>query len=150
MVRTITHPTKGLTAIELLIVVGIVAVLVVFASPILSSMIWKSELEQAIEITEASVKQARDTARFYSMDVMMHLQAGENREQPSITLSIPAMRRDAVLNDVKEEFALPIGIQIVSDERIVHFDPAGEVERPAHVKIISSQAKGKTREFVIE
>jgi Tfp pilus assembly protein FimT len=150
MIRNITHPAKGLTAIELLITVGIVAVVVVFASPILSSMIWKSELDQAIEITESSVKQARETARFYAVDVMLQLQTDENREQQSITLSIPAMRKDAVLNEVKEEFVLPVGIQIISDERTVHFDSAGEVEWPAHVTIVSNQAKGKTREFVIE
>ena len=64
MIRTGIAPAKGLTAIELLIIISIVALLVAFAAPLIKTMSSKSEFEQAIEITEASVKHARWTARF--------------------------------------------------------------------------------------
>jgi len=143
-------PGKGLTAIELLIIISIVALVVAFAAPMMKAMSPKSEFEQAIEITEASVEQARWTARFYKAEVFLRLETDENREQHSITLSVPKMQKDLVLNEVKESFSLPIGIQIDSDNTIIHFDSTGEVELPAQILISSNQADYKSRLLVVE
>ena len=60
------------------------------------------------------------------------------------------MQKDLVLNEVKERFPLPNGIQIVSDDTIIRFDPAGEVEMPAYILISSSQAEYKSRQLVVK
>ena len=49
MVRTIIRTEKGLTAIELLIMISIFAVIVIFAAPRFTNS--KSEIVQAIKIT---------------------------------------------------------------------------------------------------
>ena len=149
MIKSKIGRVKGLTAIELLIIISIVALLVTFAAPMIKTMSSKSEFEQAIEITEASVEQARWTARFYQTEVLLRLETGENQKQHSITISVPKMQKDLVLNEVKEEFPLPIGIQIVSDDKIIRFDPTGEVEMPAHILVSSNQAEYKSRQLVI-
>jgi len=149
MIRKGIAPAKGLTAIELLIVISIVALLVAFAAPMIKTMSHKSEFEQAIEITEASVEQARWTARFYKAEVLLSLENDENQKQHSITLSVPQMQKDLVLNEVKEEFPLPNGIQIISDETIIRFNPAGEVELPAYILVSSSQAENESRQLVV-
>jgi len=149
MIRKGIAPAKGLTAIELLIVISIVALLVAFAAPMIKTMSPKSEFEQAIEITEASVEQARWTARFYKAEVLLSLENDENQKQHSITLSVPQMQKDLVLNEVKEEFPLPNGIQIISDETIIRFNPAGEVELPAYILVSSSQAENESRQLVV-
>jgi len=149
MIKTKTASAKGLTAIELLIIISIVALVVTFAAPMIKTLSFKSEFEQAIEITEASVEQARWTARFYKTEVILQLETGENQKQHSIKLSVPQMQKDLVLNEVKEEFPLPIGIQLVSDDTTIRFDPTGQVVLPAHILVSSSHAEHKSRQLVV-
>ena len=59
------------------------------------------------------------------------------------------MQQDLVLNEVKESFPLPNGIQIVIEDTIIRFDPAGEVETPAYILVSSSQAEYKSRRLVV-
>jgi len=150
MKQAMMAPWKGLTAIELLIIISIIALIVAFAAPMMKAMSSKSEFEQAIEITEASVEQARWTARFYHAEVLLSLETDENQEQHSITLSVPKMRKDLVLNEVKERFPLPVGIQIASDDTIIRFDPTGKVESPTQILISSNQAEYKSHQLVVK
>jgi hypothetical protein len=143
-------PAKGASALELLIIAGAIAVLVAFASTIADFAKPKSELEQAITITESSVQLARKTARLYKTDVIMRLVVKDHEKQQSIVLSFPKMQKDPVLNEVKEEFVLPPGIQIVIDGEIVHFEPDGEVELPGQILVLSNQAENISHQFVIE
>lgn len=149
MIKSKITQMKGLTAIELLIIISIVALVVAFATPMIKTLSSKSEFEQAIEITEASVKHARWTARFYKTEVLLRLEADENQQQHAITLSVPKMQQDLVLNEVKERFPLPIGIQIVSDDTIIRFDPTGQVKLPAHILLSSNQAEYKSHQLVV-
>jgi Tfp pilus assembly protein FimT len=150
MIRIKTGPVKGLTAIELLVIISFVALVAAFAAPIKNAVSPKSDFKQAIEITEASIEQARRIARFYKADVLMRLETDEKQEQQFITLTIPKMQKDLVLSEVKEEFPLPTGIQVVSDGTIIRFDPNGEVQLPAHVLVFSDLAQGKSRRLVIK
>jgi hypothetical protein len=143
-------PAKGASALELLIIAGAIAVLVAFASTIVDFAKPKSELEQAITITESSVQLARKTARLYKTDVIMRLVVKDHEKQQSIVLSFPKLQKDPVLNEVEEEFVLPPGIQIVIDGEIVHFEPDGEVELPGQILVLSNQAENTSHQFVIE
>ena len=147
MVRIITSAAKGLTAIELLIIVSVVGVLVIFTAPLLNGS--KSEFDQAIKITESTVEQARQTARFYKTDVLMRLETDEQKNRQSITLAIPRMNSQQVLNEVKEEFQLPDGIQVVSEDRVFHFDAHGEIAIPAQLLFVSDRMKDQSRQLVI-
>jgi len=150
MTRTTGHSAKGITAIELLITAGVVAVLVAFAGPLVSSMMFNSDLEQAIEITESSVQKARDTARLYQTDVLMSLEMDEQKKLQSIVLSIPAMQRDLTLNEVKEDIALPFGFQAFIDGEIIHFGPTGEVKSPVAVTVVSNQTEKTSQRLIID
>jgi hypothetical protein len=59
------------------------------------------------------------------------------------------MQNDLVLNEVREEFPLPNGIQIVSDDTIIRFDTAGEVELPTYILVSSNQAEYKSLQLVV-
>ena len=139
-----------MTALELLMTLGVVAILVAFAAPLVSSVMSKSELQQAIEITESSVQQARATARIYNTDVLMRLEMDEQKKLQYIVISIPALKRDLALNEVKEDFALPLGFQAVFDGDTIHFDPRGEVELPVDVTVVSIQADATGHRLVID
>jgi Tfp pilus assembly protein FimT len=147
MVRIITSPEKGLTAIELLIIVSVVAVLVIFTAPLLSGS--KSEFDQAVKITESTVEQARQTARFYKTNVLIRLETDEQKNHQSITLSIPRIKSQSVLNEVTEEFQLPEGIQVISEDQVIHFDERGEIAIPAQLLFVSDRLKDQSRQLVI-
>ena len=147
MVRILTSPEKGLTAIELLIIVSVVAVLVIFTAPLLSGS--KSEFDQAVKITESTVEQARQTARFYKTNVLIRLETDEQKNHQSITLSIPRIKSQSVLNEVTEEFQLPEGIQVISEDQVIHFDERGEIAIPAQLLFVSDRLKDQSRQLVI-
>ena len=149
MIRT-TRFVRGITALELLIIAAVAAVLVAFAVPLVSYMMSKSDMEQAINITESSIQSAREAARFYNTDVLIHLEMDEEEKQQSIVLSIPALQKDPALNEVTEDYALPLGFQVYIDSEIIHFEPTGEVELPAHVKIVSNSGENPDHQLVID
>ena len=150
MDRSQIGPAKGATALELLIIAGAIAVLTAFASTVVDYAKPKSELEQAITITDSSVQHARKTARLYKTDVTMRLVVTDHDKQQTIVLSFPKMQKDPVLNEVKETFVLPPGIQIVIDGEIVHFEPDGEVALPGQILVLSNHAENISHQFVIE
>ena len=150
MDRTTISPAKGISALELLIIAGGLAVLAAFATSIIGFAKPKSELEQAIEITESSVVHARQAARFYKTDVLMHLEMDGIENQQSIILSIPAMQKDPALSEVKEEYVLPFGFHVFTDGKPIHFDSSGEAKTPAQVLVVSNQAENIRHELVID
>lgn len=150
MRREATAPEKGFTAIELLIYASIVGLVISFAFPIASKAIKQSQVDQAVEITEESIKHARRTARIYNTEVLMHIVSGQEQDQDAITLSIPDMQRDASLNEVKEEYTLPAGVDILSTDNVIHFDPAGEVDWPAMIVFTSAQEMDRSLSLLVE
>lgn len=141
---------QGITAIELIIITAVVAVLVAFASPLVSRFMSQPELRQAIEITESSVEHARLKARLYKTDVVMHLAEYQAEKAQSIRLSFPNMQKDPALAELNQEFALPAGIQLVSDAPIIRFNAEGKVGLPAHLYFIANQSDRRSRPLVID
>lgn len=143
-------PAKGASALELLIIAAAIAVLAAFASTVVDYAKPKSELEQAITITESSIEHARQTARFFNTDVLMSLGAEDKQSRQSIILSMPDMQKDPSLNEVKKEFVLPPGIQIAGNDEVIHFESNGEIESPASVLVITHLAEHTSHQFVIK
>ena len=141
---------KGFTAIEFLIYASIIALVLSFAAPMVSNAIRQSQVDQAMEITEESIKQARRTARIYNTEVMMHIVSDGQPGQDAITLSIPDLQRDASLNPVTEEFAMPAGVDILSTDDVIYFDPAGEVDWPAMIVFTSLDAGDNNLSLLVE
>lgn len=150
MERTCKRPAQGLTAIELLILISIAALIIVFALPMMSSAIWKTELDQAIEITEESVEQARTTARFYKTSVLMRLETGETDQLPHITLSVPRQQEDILMENIKANVALPEGIRFVNGDMMVQFNADGEVDLPVMIMMASHQDGAEIHSLKIE
>jgi hypothetical protein len=113
-------------------------------------MMSRSDMKQAINITESSIQSAREAARIYNTDVLIHLEMDEEEKQQSIVLSIPALQKDPALNEVKEDYAVPFGFQVFIDGEILHIEPTGKVELPAHVKIFSNSGENPDHQLVID
>lgn len=141
---------KGLTAIELLIFASIIALVVVFATPIMNFMFAKSDLDSAVEITEQSIHKARVAARLYDTGVVMRVEADPDISPHSITILMPGNDSDELLGEWKEEFVLPDSVRIVSGSMLINFDFEGKVDFPAKLLIASNQDDFKQKEFIIQ
>jgi len=150
MIHQKTILEKGLTAIELLIIASIVALVAVFATPMLSKAVFTTDVGTAIEIIESSIDSARETARFYQTGVEMRIENNEEQERVAITVTIPMMQGDTALNEVQEQFLLPAGVRVLSDKRVIQFDADGAVDQPAHTLLVLNRAEDKGRQLVIE
>lgn len=150
MGRTAAAPAPGLTAVELLIYTSIIAVVTAFAVPMVSNAMHQTKLDEALEIAEQSVQKARRIARYYNTDVELRIESDGDLKQGAITLTVPKMQRDPTMNEVREEFALPAGVDIVSSDAIIHFDATGEVDWPATVMIVSQNTDDMKQHLLID
>lgn len=141
--------SKGLTAIELAIITSVVAVIAVFLSPLFSKTVMETDFDLAIEITESFVDHARATARVYNADVFMRIEPDNALGQQAITLIIPKMQKAPALMEVKEQFLLPAGVRLFSDNGIIHFKPNGEIVQPDQTMVLFNEAHDESRQFVI-
>jgi Tfp pilus assembly protein FimT len=141
---------NGLTAIELLIITSIIAVIAVFAAPMLSAVFFESDLDKAEEITEETIKKARIAARFYNSDVTMRISASGELARHGITITIPRAGKDPLLGEVKEEFSLPVTVRVMSGDMLINFNSDGEVDFPTMVMMSTNEGNHKRRQLVVE
>lgn len=140
----------GLTAIELLIITSVVALIAVFATPMMSSVLFETDLDKAEKIAEESVKKARIAARFYKSDVTMRISASGELAHHGITITIPRAGKDQMLVEMKEEFPLPGTVKVVSGDMLINFNSDGEVDYPIMVLMATKEGNFERRELVVE
>ena len=141
---------RGLTAIELLIYTSILALITVFAAPMMSSVLFESDLDKAEEITEESIQKARVSARLYGSDVTLRITASGEQSRHGITVSIPRAGQDTTLGVLTKEYALPVTVRVVSGDTLVMFNPDGGVNSPTTVMLASVDGASQRRNLVIE
>lgn len=147
MILIRTDKERGVTVIELLIAISILALVIIFTAPMITRS--NTEVEEAIDIAESSVEQARKTARYYRTNVLMRLETDTQMNLQSITLSIPDMQKNSALNEVKEAFLLPAGVRVSSPVEAIQFDDKGEVKTPANLLFESEQVENASLQLVI-
>lgn len=149
MERIAKHAVRGITAIELLIIISVLAIVIVFAAPVLSSTFWSSDVDQAVKVTEKSVREARALARLYQTDVYVRIES-EQEPRPRITVSIPSRYQDIDVGEVREEIALPDDVRVLGGDVMVQFNPRGEVDLPALVTLASRMDLHDMQKLIID
>ena len=149
MERTRNHSARGITVIELLIIVSVLAILVVFAAPVVSSAVGTSDVDEAVKVTEKSVREARVLARLYRTEVYVRIESDE-RQRSLITVSVPARHQDIDVGGVRDEVSLPGGVQVLGGDVMVQFNPDGEVDLPAMVMLASRVDERNAHRLIIE
>lgn len=130
--------SKGFSIVEALIGAGVLIVIVSFAVPSFSKTAAKAELQSAVENTQRLVTTGRNTARILGTPIVMHLNGDHKLRQHSITFTFPD-RNDTLDSDTSiQDYELPQGVWIVSDETEVRFDTSGMVEHPVMVNLVSN------------
>lgn len=149
MIRPVSGPVFGLTALELLLIASIIAILSAVSPVVLNKLSGKSELHEAVSTVEESVTRARQTAMLYHTEVIMRLETKARGHQQYIVLSIPAMRHNPDQIEVAEAIELPHGFRIDADRDVIHFAPDGQVDAEIRATIVSNDSEELRRDLLI-
>ena len=134
--------SKGITLIEILLVIGLLVILLSFAMPSVSSAGSKAEMKAAFENLQYSLQAARDSARLTETVVEMHITAPGAEEPVSISFSSPGSKaRDALQIP---DYTIPADIKLVSDHMSYRFDERGLVENPGQILLVSQYDESLT------
>lgn len=127
---------KGITLIEILLVLGLLAILASFAVPSVSGAVGKAEMKSALENIQYSLQTARRTARMTETEVSMHISPAEQEITQTITFWSP--RKGGASNKLQiQDFTLPPDIVLISDQDSFSFDERGLVEEPGRILLVS-------------
>ena len=148
------HPTKaqsrGIGVLDILIGLGVLLVVLAFASPSLSQATAKAELKAAVENMDLSVRMARSTARQLETDVIMHLETNPLDKPCSVSFSIPQENATTGSNSVLQDYQFPPGVRLESNVPSVRFDKRGMVETTTLLMLVSNQNEDLSERLVIE
>jgi prepilin-type N-terminal cleavage/methylation domain-containing protein len=145
-------PSRGVTLVEILLVIGLLAILLSFAVPSVGNATARAELKAAAENVQYSVDAARTLARMTETSVAVNFELasrpqsaaaaefGSDGELRRITFSAPAI----------QDYLLPEGIRLVSDHDRYTFDSRGVVLEPGRVMLLSATDDSISSAIVIE
>lgn len=143
-------PKRKVTAVEILIAASAVFVLVVLAVPPLNNWAARSELKSAREILEASIVNARQTARIYQAEVVLNVHAGED-DSGTLTYSVISPHSSEYTLDFQEKkYHMPTGVRLTSDRDIIRFDAHGAVEPPAQLVLVSTDYESIREQILLQ
>ena len=143
-------PKHRVTAVEILIAASAVFVLVVLAVPPLNHWTARSELKSAREILEASIVNARQTARIYQTEVVLSVQAGQD-DSGTLTYSVISPHpSDYALDFQDKKYHMPTGVRLTSDRDVIRFDAQGAVEPPAQLVLVSTDYESIREQVLLQ
>jgi len=148
MISSVTSKMRGITAVEILIVLGMVAVIMTFFANSFTRTTNRADLLLAVESVTFMAQSARNTARELETDVLMNVNTGVDGANSSIDFSYPNRSESLSNGNLPQEFVLPADIRLLSDESVIHFDARGLVVNPTSLLLIS-QAEESVQESVI-
>ena len=135
----ITHSARqrGITLVEILIVVAVLAVLASFAAPSFGKASAQAELKAALENVQYSVDTARNIARMNGTSVSLDLGKAPGSEAFQLGFSSPNPNKSNLLKDL-QTYRLPEDIRLESEFGSYVFDDRGLVAKPGTITIVST------------
>jgi len=148
MICSVTSKMRGITAVEILIVLGMMAVIMTFFANSFTRTTNRADLLLAVESVTFLAQSARNTARELETDVLMNVNTGVDGASSSIDFSYPNRSESLGSGNLLQEFVLPADIRLLTDESVIHFDARGLVVNPTSLLLIS-QMEESVQESVI-
>ena len=134
-----THSARqrGITLVEILIVVAVLAVLASFAVPSFGKATAQAELKAALENVQYSVDTARNIARMNGTSVSLDLGQAPGSEAFQLDFSSPNPNKSNLLRDL-QAYRLPEDIRLESEFESFLFDDRGMVAIPGTITLVST------------
>jgi type II secretory pathway pseudopilin PulG len=138
MHRIYKNRCLGITLIEILLILGFLAILTSFAVPSISTATARADMRAASENLQYSIQSARNTARMTESKVTMNILEEEQGGQGQrITFSVSGPGLKALGQAGMQDDRFPVDIKLVSDYNSYEFDGRGIVENPGVITLVS-------------
>lgn len=129
---------RGITLIEILLILGLLAVITSFAAPTVGNATARADIRAAGENLQYSIRIARNAARMTESKVTMNiLEEGQGGQGQRITFSVSEKGLKALGKSGLQEDRLPVDIKLVSDYSSYEFDSRGIVQNPGGITLVS-------------
>ena len=139
----------GITVLEILLALSSLAVVIAFAQPFWTSWAARKDMRSAVESVESSILAARQAARIYQTEIVLHLPLGPESRQ-KIFYSVPVTARGDVIAASKNRgLTLPPGVRMEADSDSIRFNSEGAAESSATLLLVSVSAPGETERIVV-
>jgi Tfp pilus assembly protein FimT len=135
------------TLIEILLVVGLLVILISFASPTISNATTRTQMQAEAENIQYSIRIARNTARMNEREVglIVHSGPGAVKHRISFDFSGTAEHRTGL-----QEYMLDRDFQLASDYTRYEFDSRGIVKNPGKIILSARGDETVSRSFKVE
>lgn len=128
---------RGISVVEILMMLGVLAVIAAFASTSFGNATNRAELQAAAEGMNFSIQGARSTARELETEVIMHLETNRPDKQNSVSFSFPNRNAELGSSALPQEFLFPENVLLVTAETSIRFDSRGLVATPVQLRLVS-------------
>jgi Tfp pilus assembly protein FimT len=137
---------RGITIVELLMVVSVLVILVSFAVPGIDRATASAEMKAATEHVQYSIDTARQLARLTESTVRLHTDPASGATAQRIRLSGPLLGESLG----KQEYRLPESIRLVPTRSVFTFDKQGLVKNPGSLVLLSRADDAISSELRVE
>ncbi len=148
MKHAVPRRDSGISVLELLLFAAALLALSAFSPYWINLLSTHTDLRQAAETVETSVRHARRISRVYQTDVILRLVINEQGELQNVLLSVPGMQLSPDLLTVEQTSNIPPGIRVVADNNQVYFNRQGQVAMAVRASLVSNQS-GVSQDVVI-
>lgn len=129
---------RGISVIEILMALAVVAIILSFATTTFGKAAHKKEVLVAAEGVDFSVRSARNVARGMETPVLMHFNTSPDDALHSISFSLPDRAASATAESPLQDFVLPADIHLSVSQAVIRFDGRGLLEAPLNIELVST------------
>lgn len=137
---------RGITLVEILIVISVLVVLASFAIPSIGSATARAEMTAATENVRYSIESARKLARSSESRVALRIVDDPGPGGQAVTFG----RLEAGANDPAQDYRLPDEVRLVAPSDSVVFDSRGLAEQPVRLTLVSTVDDTITETLAVE
>jgi len=141
---------QGITLIEILLVMGLLVLIVSFASPSISSATTRAEMQAVAENIQYSIRIARNTARMTESDVKLNVHAEPDAINHRISFSVSDKAVAALGQTGLQEYPLDGDFVLQSDFEAYEFDGRGIVKNPGQIILAARGDESISTIFKVE
>lgn len=150
MIKLFNHHQRGITLLEILLVLGILMIIASVAVPSISGASTRADMRAAAENLQYSIRIARNTARMEESIISLNLVSEPGEATQRIVFSSPRLTDKSLVNMELQEYRLNEKITVISDFSSYEFDSRGVVKNPGQIILISRTDESITTEIMVE
>lgn len=125
---------RGITLVEILIVISVLVVLASFAIPSIGSATARAEMTAASENVRYSIEAARKLARSTESRVVLRIVDAPGPGGQAVTFE----RVEPGANDPVQDYRLPDEVRLITPQDSFTFDTRGLAEQPGQLVLVST------------